>query len=182
MHIIPSFSQEKTEIEKPVKAEILPEAIINLVCSHFKPSRVDYLLDLGENDTTYEAKFRHHDLFYSMEFELNGELRDIEVVIDLEKLNEDQQALIHDALKKKLEKYRITKVQKHWKGSRTKEILQDLSKMKEEEILRIESSYELIVFGRNAEHLGYFEVFFDEKIKMDRQEMITNSNNDNLLY
>lgn len=116
-----SFSQIKNEKEERIDASEFSE----ILQSYFKgiSNQVDHLKFYKETDGkkySYEAKFKFKKHYYSLEFDTNGVLEDIEIVIQKKQIPKEALSIISNYFNMHFDKTHYIKIQKQYVNNTTK--------------------------------------------------------------
>ncbi len=150
-----AFSQEtKNEVEKRIKeAEMPAEAIHTLKTLPINLNRTKFYLESDNEHSSFEAKVKLKGHKYSIEFDKNGELLDIEIAIDLDEIPENITKSIKNYLKNTYERHKIEKIQEHFIPANTRDAFDERKNP---------DKYEFIVATKNKENkLEEMEIRFD---------------------
>ncbi|UZO79287.1 hypothetical protein NBT05_09920 [Aquimarina sp. ERC-38] len=156
--------QKKYEREYRIqKTEFPVSAIDYLKQNNFTTCKIKYYLESDSTNQSYEAKFKYKDHRYSVEFNTNGILEDIEVNVDLDWLDKSLQEQIATRLDSLFKKHRILKVQVQYPNTEVENttVIAKAAKTLDTSILH---NYELLVAARKEDE-GYsdYELLFDKK-------------------
>ncbi|MGZ0015371.1 hypothetical protein [Yeosuana sp. AK3] len=115
-----SFSQIKNEKEERINASDFPEVLQ----SYFNTisNQVNHLKFYKETDGkkySYEAKFKFKKHLYSVEFDANGVLEDIEMVIKKKQIPKEAMLVISNYFNTHYDKTHLIKIQKQYKNNTT---------------------------------------------------------------
>ena len=182
--IISSFAfaqDKKIEREEDIKKSQLPvkaQEYLNVnIPENSRKIRLYYETD-GEEES-FEAKFKFKKNRYSVEFNEQGSLEDIEVLIEKDKLEKELRKKIETYLDERNDRFKIEKIQAQYLsgGANTRELLpgginKDL----------IPDNYELIVATKNDGKLKKFEMLFDEDGNFKNEREILRNSYDYLIF
>ncbi|WP_353779166.1 hypothetical protein [Winogradskyella sp. 3972H.M.0a.05] len=111
-----SFAQEKNEIEERVSKEDFPkEALIHIEALPKTVKRLKLFRETDGSTISYEAKFKYNRQFFSVEFNTEGILEDIEVLMKQRDLDQEAFSNIKNYFKENHKKSRIIKIQKQYR-------------------------------------------------------------------
>ena len=106
------FAQNKYEKESRIKKESFPEKAYDLISTYLENAkRVRFYQELDSTKKSFEAKFKKGRLHYSVEFNAEGDLEDVEFVIREFDIPEDTWNTIKSYLSSNYPKLRIKKIQ-----------------------------------------------------------------------
>ena len=137
-------AQYKYEKESRVKIKDVPAPALEFTKKIKFDKRIKWYKEESDQGLSYELKSRIGDYKYSIEFDVNGLLLDVEREVQLEKLPTHVQQLLVGRLNDKFEKYKIKKVQVQAKGNNNDLHQFILNDSRSEQII---ISYELVVKG-----------------------------------
>ncbi|MDT0678422.1 hypothetical protein [Autumnicola musiva] len=170
-----AFAQgKKIEQEDRISGEKMPEAAMQLINSE-KPDnarRLKFYFETDGETTSYEAKFKFKGHDYSVEFNNNGILEDIEVELKKKNLPEAALQKIKSFIEENNERHKIEKIQAQY--------LPALSEIKAFAYAKniqqnVPQNYELIVAVKNDGKLQRFEMLFDNSGNfIEKREVIRN--------
>ncbi len=110
-----SWSQTKNEQEVRIKLEVLPEAAIKVI--NELPKRCKRLRFYKETDgekQSFEAKFKYKRQHYSLEFDIEGVIEDMEVIIEPKETEDDVKYEIENYFEENFDKFQYIKIQKQY--------------------------------------------------------------------
>ncbi len=107
-----AYGQNKYEKESRIAQEQFPNTSYSLIQNYLADAkRVRFYFETNGDRKSYEAKFKKGKLHYSVEFDQNGNLEDVEFIIAEIDIPEDTWQIITDYLRNNFPKYRIKKIQ-----------------------------------------------------------------------
>ena len=126
-----------------------------------------------------EAKFKKDKKKYSVEFDTEGQIQDVEIKTNWESLPLKVQNQLNHDLDSCFSKYHINKIQVQYSGDKSilTKIIQNGNVQEP-----ITTQYELIVSGRNEGEHKQCEVTLDENGNVISVVQIIHKNSDNLEY
>lgn len=110
------FGQQKFEKEYRIKSEDVPAAATNFIQKITNKKRLKWVAEESQDGKTIEVKFYKNGTKYSVEFDIKGQLIDIEVLTSILNLPASEKALLEKTLGKEFTKFRIRKIQKQFKN------------------------------------------------------------------
>ncbi|MBZ9628623.1 hypothetical protein LB456_10730 [Psychroflexus sp. CAK57W] len=172
-------AQEKNEVEKRVKKGEVHERAIEWLNDAFEKKRKTkwYLQTDGEKEV-FEAKLKHKNHLHSVEFDLDGNVRNVEVLIDENELEREVLKVILTYLKANYTKFSISKIQIQYTGEG--ENLEDV--IDEDEFEDITINYEIEFYGKSDTEDELWEGLFDAKGTFLEKRVINLKATDNLDY
>ena len=162
------FGQKKQEREFRIDQEDLPQKIIPILSDYLNTvKRLRFYKELDGEKSSYEVKFKKDKLFYSVEFDENGTLEDVEFIIKETAIPRVTLNTIKDHFSKTYGKFRIKKIQQQYlnNGTDTKAVLRKAF----QNLLVPEINYEIVIAVKDGEGYGEYEVTFDS----DGQHLLT---------
>lgn len=109
-----SMGQEKLEREYSINAdEVHVDALQFIENSKFR-KKVRWYKELGLDEETYEAKVKYKKALYSIEFDLEGEIEDIEKLIKTKHIPQELRTIIARNIEEELGVLSILKIQLQW--------------------------------------------------------------------
>lgn len=157
------LGQTKFEAEKRIKEGAVPSKALEIIKNFPFDSKIKWYQESSNEGTTVEAKTHFQNSKYSIEFDHNGNLLDIEHQLDFTSLPTSIQKEICDHLNGFFNKYRITKIQEQWKGE--EHYLRDLV-LKKDVKNTYSQQYELIATGKIENDHKSFEFLYNEDGKI----------------
>lgn len=176
---------EKREYEQSVKKREIPAEILDSLEPFIqKSSRIKYYFQTDGEEETYEIKGRMKGKYYSIEYQKDGTLIDIEMLIDFEEIPENTHNNIQEYLTENYDKYVFTRIQQQYipeeeEAEEAEEAIEDLM---EDDFEDFGIRYELEVDTRAGNQLGSFELLFDAEGKLMQQRKIIKRAEDNIFY
>ena len=175
------YAQLKYEKEYRISSdEVAQEALDFFSVLHTK-FRIKWFREESIDRNSLEAKFKHSGNSYSVEFNEEGEIEDIEVTIELSDIPAEVQQKITTYLNSHFLKHKLCKVQRQYSGDRAS--LQNLlsSNTKDDSGTQL-IKYELVVKVRTDEGRKELEMLFDSIGELESQSRIVEKNTDNLEF
>jgi len=170
-------AQVKHEKETRIKSTELPSNVTILlpqITLHAK--RIKYYREFDGSKHSFELKLKRNGIHYSIEFNQEGILEDIELLVSISELP----LAVVKAVESQFQRYKLTRIQKqftHTKGSDPKKTLQNVFDGK-----MSVSAYEIVVAGKT--NLGYKQVefLFDTNGKILNKRPIIIRGYDNIMF
>jgi len=107
-------AQIKQEQEIRIDREMFPDRSLELLEGHLQGVRkLRFYQEIENGEMSYEAKFKKGRLHYSVEFQKNGELEDVEFIIKKRDIPNDSWEAIQGHLDLHYPRNRIIKIQQH---------------------------------------------------------------------
>lgn len=110
-----SWSQTKNEHEVRVKLDVFPATAIEVVNELQKRcKRIRFYKETDGEKQSFEAKFKYNRQHYSLEFDNEGVIEDIEVIIELNEIEDDGKSKIENYFEEHFDKFQYIKIQKQY--------------------------------------------------------------------
>lgn len=170
------LAQDKIESEKRIKSEQVNSDARKLIETLFPETKVRWYLETNESGKQLEAKFSSSNK-YSIEFTLEGELLDIEVLRDKNDIKSEILILIRDSVDSK--QFKINRVQEQWSGE---ELLLKRALETENYQAGLHRNYEIELQFRQDGDLVHEEWLISFEGKLIRRRKILTPTLDNLIY
>lgn len=155
------FAQEKFEKEYRIQVEEVPKKSLEFVNSLKLKKKIKWYAEESNEGKSFEAKTCHQKHLYSIEFNENGTLIDIEKKVSFSELNKSIQENLKNNLLKKFTKYKFKKIQIQYKGleSELKKTFSVLPRNK----INTKVFYEVVIKAKKEKDYSLYEVLFNEK-------------------
>lgn len=177
-----SSAQYKYEREYRIRKVQFPEKALSYIHEKLMDAkRIRFYKETDSSKVSYEAKFKKDRLWYSIEFDKEGMLEDIEILVMPADIPDDSFNKIQHYLSEYFKKHRIRKIQQQYPFSET-ESPETTIKNAFQNLMLPSINYELIVSGKKEKTTEQFEVLFDAEgnFKSIRQSLPPNY--DHVLY
>lgn len=171
-------AQVKYEREYRIKEYNAPPLAQSFIDSVFSESRVRWYAEISNEGKTIEAKLKSNGIRYSIEFDLQGNILDIEFEINAKEIPETVLENIDRNLKEIFDRYRITRIQEQVLASRTGYYLF----LKNGNTDGITINYEITIRGRENRKTRWYEFLFDQKGQFKSKIPVVFRNTDNLEF
>ncbi|MEX0275376.1 MAG: hypothetical protein AB3N16_13455, partial [Flavobacteriaceae bacterium] len=109
---------------------------------------------------SFDTKFKKDRLWYSVEFDEEGTLEDVEILIKQTDVPNDAWAQLNTYLGKRFKKFKIKRIQQQYPLQKGKSV-EETVKNAFQNLLLPSLRYELIVGVKNEDGYGQYEVLFD---------------------
>lgn len=150
-----ALSQTKFEREFRVDPTGFPAAARSFAQDGPFDRRIKWLKEESQDGITYEAKTKYNRKKYSIEFDTQGNVIDVEKTIKMEELDDRTRKNLDHGLQETFGRYRISKIQEQWKAD--DETLLELIRYGRSENT-YELHYEIIVKARREGAKDFFEI------------------------
>ncbi|NKI31550.1 hypothetical protein [Croceivirga thetidis] len=154
------FAQKKQEREFRINKEDFPKEALNSLSSYLQGTKkIRYYQEQDGEKKSFEIKFKKDRLFYSIEFDLNGVLEDVEFVIKPEDVPDASWKTIQEYFSKNFEKSRVKKIQQQYQTNESNQV--KVLKDAFQNLLLPYINYEIIITAKDKEGYSTYEVTFD---------------------
>ena len=174
------ISQVKYEKERRVKVEEVPSEALNFMQEFLPERKVKWFYEEGNFGNSFESKFKHEGLKYSVEFDSIGKIQDVEIIIQIDEIEGYIYENIKNTLNQLLENYSIQKSQIQYVGN-VYDLL-SLNDLKKAHIQQLGIAYELVVKGKMDGEVKLLEFNFSQSGDLVQKSELQLQNFDNLEY
>jgi hypothetical protein len=183
--VFSSFSikaQEKYEREYRIRKKEFPIKALQLIDTKLDDARkIKYYKEIDSSITSFEVKFKKARLWYSIEFDTNGNLEDVEIKIKSVDMPNDSYVAIERYLHNTFSLFKIKKIQQQYKAT-TLTSTDTTLKNAFQNLLLPSVNYELTVAGKKEEKYEDFEILFDSEGNFKSIRKSLPPNYDHILY
>lgn len=177
-----AVGQEKQELERRISRNDFPEKALEVVAPYLDDARrVKYYEESDGAKTSYEIKLKKGKLKYSIEFDPEGKLEDVEIGIKTVDIPSESLAAIEKDLKDRFGRYKIRKIQQQYVHSDPKKVAQTLHEAFQN-LLLPDIRYEIIVGGKERKEFQTFEILYDADGSFMDQRVVRSSDKRYVLY
>ncbi len=177
-----AMAQDKYEREYRIRKSQFPDKAFVFLNTYLEDAkRLRYYKELDSAKTSYEAKFKKDRLFYSIEFDEEGLLEDVEILVSEVDIPNSSFKAMQDYLKSSFKKYRIRKIQQQYTLTAF-ETVENTLKKAFQNLIDPKINYELIVAGKKDRDFQDYEILFDSNGKFIRLRKSLPANYDHVLY
>lgn len=177
-----SFAQHKYEREYRIKKDQFPtvaKALLDANVNGIK--RLKFYKETDSIKSSYEAKFKKDKLWYSIEFDVDGVLEDIEITIEPLDIPSDVLARITTYFDESFKSHRVKKIQQQYLTTPTEDI-KTTFRNAFQNLLLPSINYEIIVSGKENKSYVEYEVLFDAEGTFINRRKRLPPNYDHVLY
>ena len=174
-----AFSQLKFEKESRLKRADIPPSAFELIESLAIPGKIKWYSEENLTGNSVEAKFRFNEKNYSLEFDTEGNLQDVEITIEIAEIHEGAKENIFKKLESEFSKFSIQKIQAHFPG-KSPEILTIIKNPPKK--TGNNAKYELVVNGKTGNSTKQYEMVFNSNGVLTATKEIIQKNADNLEF
>lgn len=174
-------AQKKQEQEFRIEKSQLPQALISQIEAHLvRVKRPRYYKEIDGEKTSFEVKFKKNQRFYSIEFDEQGVLEDIEFIIKADEISQPVFTTIRIHFKNTYGKYHIKKLQRQYPN--TGDAFDDLLQNAFQNLPLPSVHYEIIISTKEKTGYATYEILFDAKGNHLLTRKVVNVNYDHVLY
>lgn len=174
-----AYSQDKQEREYRIKESAVSAKALEYVEKNFEGVRMRWYGEENLDGKAIEAKGKRDGKLYSVKFSTEGELQDIEMVVNFNSIPENVKTAVEKNLNDRFSKFRIQKTQIQWVGDQA----ELASLIRGEKITgTYATNYEITLQGTKDRRTDYYEVLADYKGELLRESKIVQRTNQNLIY
>lgn len=148
-------AQVKYEKETRIAAKLVPNNAIKFMQQTPVNNKLCWYKEQRPNGISYEAKFKYEKYHYSVEFNAQGEIEDVEKNVKWKSVEDSVIRLVDNKLNAEFEKYKVEKVQIQYVGIKD-ELITVFGTNNYEK-----TNLELIVNGKTDSGYQLFEYLFD---------------------
>jgi len=180
LFVVTLQAQIKYERENRIKKSQFPDAGLTLINGKLKNAkRLKFYKEIDSITKSYEAKFKKNRLWYSIEFDQDGKLEDIEITIKATDIPNESYDAVQLYLSDNFKSYKIKKIQQQYvaDGDENK-TLNDAF----QNLLLPSLNYEIMVTGKKENNYEDFEILFDAIGTFKRIRKSLPPNYDHVLY
>jgi len=175
----PASAQQKIEREYAIKPAQVAEQALKFVNQAFEGQRIRWYAEESQKGKSIEAKVKQDGTIYSIEFDEQGNLQDIETLIKFRSLPEKLQQAIMNTLEADFSRIKIYKVQRQWTGPDA--TLQQLL-AKKKPVEKYTTRYELVIRGNKDRSTSDYEVLVDDEGTLISTSKIIQKDTRHLLF
>lgn len=156
-----ALSQDKMELERLITADEFPQQALLEINPYLNDARsVKYFQESDGAKFSFEVKFKKGKLRYSVEFDPQGLLEDVEIEIkEVDIPSASLEALKQD-LNTRFTRIKFSKIQQQYPHTPDKEVSVTLRNAFQN-LLLPEIRYELIVKGKEGKKYQSYEILYD---------------------
>jgi len=178
----PCFGQTKYEREFRILKKQFPENALEYISEEIKGAkRVRFYKETDSAKISFEAKFKKGKLDYSVEFDQNGKLEDVEISIKQVDIPNATWGNIQNYLVRTFKKFKVRKIQQQYPVSEN-ETAKATIKNAFQNLLLPSINYELIVSAKKNREYQQYEILFDAKGNLRKLRKSLPPNYDHVLY
>lgn len=172
-------AQDKFEKESRIKRKDVPSKALAFVDSLQLNTRFKWYKEESLTDQSIEVKFKFNKIKYSIEFDILGNVEDVEAALKPAEMTPAVLLVFVDKLKTDCSSYKIIKIQRQYIGKKSDLYhLLKFNKMSESLVV----NYEIVVRCKQNSKVAMFEYLFNEQGKILSVTKITFKNSSHLEY
>ena len=176
-----TFAQTKREREYRIKKEEFPKTSFETLTPYLEGvKRLRFYKEEDGQKQSFEAKFKKGKLKYSVEFDENGLLEDVEFVIRRTDFPDETLYAIEHYLNTQFKKHRIKKMQQQYLNVNENTSLTLRNGF--QNLLIPELRYELVITGKTEKSWKSYEMVFDYDGNHVSTRTIVPAKYDHVLY
>ncbi|WP_405400631.1 hypothetical protein [Maribacter sp. Asnod2-G09] len=174
-------SQYKYEREyRILKSQFPALAIANIDENVADFKRIKFYKETDSTKISYEAKLKKAKLWYSIEFNEEGTLEDIEILIKPTDVPNDTYAKIVAYLNDNFTKYRIKRLQQQYPSNNDN--VDEIFKNAFQNLILPTNNYEIVIVGKKDKGYLDYEILFDADGNFKKIRTSLPPNYDHVLY
>ncbi len=154
------FGQQKFEREYRINSEDVPSAAINFIQKITDKKRLKWVAEESQDGKTIEAKFYKNRRKYSVEFDKQGQLIDIEILISVSNLPASEKVPLEKTLGNEFAKFSIRKIQKQFKNITFDQIESFFNSKENKDFDTYD--FEIVVKGKSKDRFELYELLLSK--------------------
>jgi hypothetical protein len=169
-------AQTKVEKEERVKDKEVPEVAFKTIEDNVKPrTKVRWYFQQDGDKKVYEAKFEHFQKQFSVEFNTNAKIYNVEIIVQEDNINKEIYENIETECNSIFEDYTLIKIQTEYLGE-PDDLIDIIEDYEIDEDL--ESRYEIEVNAKIENQRNMYELIFDYKGELISKRKIKTKSTD----
>jgi len=177
-----SWGQDKMEMERRITADEFPQQARLEIDPYLEDARaIKYYQESDGTKFSFEIKLKKGKLRYSIEFDPDGLLEDVEIGIKEIDIPSSSLAAIRKNLSKRFSRFKIRKIQQQYVHTADKNVSQTLQEAFQN-LLLPEIRYELIVGGKEGNVFQSYEMLYDAQGNFLSKRIVRSSDKRYVLY
>ncbi|WP_027003966.1 hypothetical protein [Hugenholtzia roseola] len=177
----PLSAQDKFEKESRIKEKDVPSLALQFVDSLPLQTKIKWYKEEGLTQNSIEAKFKHQEKNYSIEFDTLGQIEDIEIEIAWAKVETAVSKAILEQIETDCAAHKIIKAQQQFSG-KTQDLFSLFQTKSDNFSSNLTTKYEIVVKCKSQKEISLFEYLFDEKGNFLNKSKIIFKNSSHLEY
>lgn len=176
-----SFAQSTYEREfRIIKSQFPSAAHAIIVDNIIGAKRLKFYQETDSNKVSFRAKLKKDKLWYSIEFDKEGSLEKIEILINSTDIPNDTYSNIEQYLNNNFSKYRIRNLQQQYYSNDN--TIEEIFKNAFQNLILPSILYEIDVVGKKEKRNLDYEIQFDADGNFRKMRSALPSNYDHVLY
>tara|TARA_R110002167_G_scaffold10645_1_gene48257 strand:- start:157 stop:690 length:534 start_codon:yes stop_codon:yes gene_type:complete len=176
-----SFAQYTYEREFRIRKSQFPSAAHVVIDDYVEGAkRLKFYQETDSNKVSFKAKLKKDKLWYSIEFDKEGALEKIEILINTTDIPNDTYSNIEKYLNNNFYKYRINKLQQQYYLN--SDTLEETFKNAFQNLILSSNMYEIVIAGKKEKGYLDYEIQFDADGNFKKKRKVLPSNYDHILY
>lgn len=176
---LPLFAQQKYEREIRLDPVAVPESARTYIDAFDFDGKVKWYKEIGLDTFSIEAKTKHDGTRYSIEFNPEGKLEDVEIQTEMSDIIADTRCNIVEHFRATYERFHIDKVQVQYTGA-PQAILDYLQKKGAHPDVIV--NYEIVMNAKPEKSYKRYEFLFSESGVFLQKKEIVLKNLNNIQY
>ena len=173
------FAQTKTEFEKKVDESKVPSIAVEGLHKCFTEDvKIKWYFQKDGKKEVYEAKFDNLDKFFSVEFDVEGDIENVEILVDKKDLDKLTKERLENTLSAEFKDFEIVKIQKEYLGDED-ELIKTIEGQIVEDII---TNFEIEVNAKIDKRRQLYELMINENFEIKRKRKIKLQSTDILDY
>lgn len=174
----------KNEVEVSIRQHQMPQQAIQLLGPILaEAGRVKFYQETDGEQTSFESKLSWKGNFYSIEFDHEGKLLDVEKLVSFRTLPKEIRKQVEEQLESEFDRYRIRRTQVQYSaGKNGQPVTGVIRKFMENDAGEMTIRYEIEADGRKGNQIGGYELLFDQEGKLLKKRPVVRRSLDNILY
>mgnify|MGYP003624847459 FL=1 len=174
------FSQEKYEREHRINKTDFPAKASDLIQEKIVDSKkIKFYKEIDSLKITFKAKFKEDRLWYSIDFNKDGDLDNIKVQIKSVDIPNDSFETITSYLEDSFKSYKIKNIQQKYAANNEVDVT---FKNAFQNLMLPSLQYELLIAGKMNTHKEQFQILFDAEGVFKSSRKSLPPNYDHVLY
>ncbi|WP_339836504.1 hypothetical protein [uncultured Maribacter sp.] len=176
-----SYTQYKNEREFRIRKSQFPSAAISIIEDNVVGiKRLKFYKETDSNKVSFEAKLKMDKLWYSLEFNKEGVLKNIEILINSTDIPNDTYSKIESYLNNDFLKYRIKSLRQQYPSNNN--TLEETFKNAFQNLILPSNIYEIVVVDKKEGRNVDYKIQFDAEGNFKKIRTALPPNYDHVLY
>ena len=176
-----SFAQYTYEREFRIRKSQFPSAAHAVIDDYVEGAkRLKFYQETDSNKVSFKAKLKKDKLWYNLDFDKEGVLKKIEILINTTDIPNDTYSNIEKYLNNNFYKYRINKLQQQYYLN--SDTLEETFKNAFQNLILSSNMYEIVIAGKKEKGYLDYEIQFDADGNFKKKRKVLPSNYDHILY